>query len=308
MTKRVLCGAVIAAVVLACAATSQASPVTSGLVLWLDANDLDGDGSAEGTGESGLTGSAVNTWDDKSTNDNDVTQATATNQPAYDTAGGLNGKPLVRFDGTDDHLFRTDALGITGNPAITVFIVATNVTDGGTQDIRFVQLGGDGSVDPSGKTIAFSNDSSWRFNNGNRVFANDPMDDGSPHIGVWRVAAGLDYDVAGREFFLDSNTPATRTDGAMNGSLDAPNEATSVGGKWVKNYGSLASPTEFLPGDIAEILIYNRKLNDTEMTQVGLYLGDKWGVNYVPEPATLGLLVLGGGVLLVRRRRSCRRP
>ncbi|MFM6254192.1 MAG: hypothetical protein ACKPEQ_34470, partial [Dolichospermum sp.] len=57
--------------------------------LWLDAAD-----SSTIT----LNGSTVSQWNDKSGNGRNAIQATATNQPAY-TANGLNGKPVLTFDG-----------------------------------------------------------------------------------------------------------------------------------------------------------------------------------------------------------------
>ncbi len=45
----------------------------------------------------------VATWADSSGNANDLTQATTTKQPLY-VASAVNGKPAVRFDGSDDFL------------------------------------------------------------------------------------------------------------------------------------------------------------------------------------------------------------
>ena len=50
--------------------TSYNAAGIAGLKLWLDANDLDGDGTAEGAGEAGLNGGNVQTWQDKSAGNN----------------------------------------------------------------------------------------------------------------------------------------------------------------------------------------------------------------------------------------------
>ncbi len=65
---------------------------SSTLEVWLDASQL------------GLNnGDPVSTWTDLSANGNTPTQGTAANRPTFLTAG-LNGKPGVQFDGTNDFL------------------------------------------------------------------------------------------------------------------------------------------------------------------------------------------------------------
>jgi len=56
--------------------------------------------------------------------------------------------------------------------------------------------------------------------------------------------------------------------------------------------------------DIGEVIIYTRSLSDTEENNVGFYLENKYGLDtgYVPEPATMCLLSLGGLTLLRRRK------
>jgi len=73
----------------------------------------------------------------------------------------------------------------------------------------------------------------------------------------------------------------------------------SIGGRTNPGFSG-GSPSPYnTSGDIAEILIFNRALNATELAQVDAYLV----ATYIPEPASLGLLSLGG-VLLVRRRKT----
>ena len=89
-------------------ATVAAAPLTNNLVLWVDAEDLDGDGVAEGLGESGLSGAFVTTWVDKAPDRgvNTATQGITADQPLLQL-GAQNGRPVVRFDGVDDFLQNT---------------------------------------------------------------------------------------------------------------------------------------------------------------------------------------------------------
>ncbi len=69
----------------------------------------------------------IRTWYDQSGNGRDVTQTTTTAQPRIVNAGVLDQLatgPAIRFDGTDDRLFRADALGFSGSAEMTVAWVA----------------------------------------------------------------------------------------------------------------------------------------------------------------------------------------
>jgi hypothetical protein len=85
----------------------------TGLILWLDANDL-----------STITKSSdlVSQWDDKSGQGNDLTEAT--NKPLW-VDGAHNSKDTIRFDGTNDAI-NIDAFtgGALTQPS-TIFIVCT---------------------------------------------------------------------------------------------------------------------------------------------------------------------------------------
>ena len=67
------------------------TPANITTALWLDANDAS---------TITLNGSTVSEWRDKSGNARHASQGTAANQPTY-TATGLNGKPVLTFDGND---------------------------------------------------------------------------------------------------------------------------------------------------------------------------------------------------------------
>lgn len=83
------------------------------LALWLDADDAS---------TITLNGSTVSAWQDKSPNLKNTTQSIASKQPLY-VIDGLNSQNIVRFDGIDDALSRSDSL-ITGSANRSIFIVA----------------------------------------------------------------------------------------------------------------------------------------------------------------------------------------
>lgn len=91
---------------------SQVQPDDAALVgsleLWLDATSIVGAND----------GDSLATWTDQSGNGRDAVQALAGRQPTYQV-GEINQKPVIRFDGVDDH-FYTDNTVYT---ARTVFVV-----------------------------------------------------------------------------------------------------------------------------------------------------------------------------------------
>ncbi|MFM8006212.1 MAG: hypothetical protein ACKO86_15000 [Dolichospermum sp.] len=81
--------------------------------LWLDAAD---------SSTIILNGSTVSQWRDKSGNERHATQATAANQPVYQ-ATGLNGRPTIGFDGTNDALLSSFSLAL---PATVIVVFRIN--------------------------------------------------------------------------------------------------------------------------------------------------------------------------------------
>src|SRR5262245_49637476 len=59
-------------------------------------------------------GDAVATWEDSSSVNNDATQGTAANRPVY-KVNIINGKPVVRFDATNDGMVTANA-AFSANP------------------------------------------------------------------------------------------------------------------------------------------------------------------------------------------------
>jgi len=242
-------------------------PVTHDLALWLDANDVDGDGTSGGT----LVTSGTATWVDRSGNGHDVSQSNAADHPT--TGSTMNGLPVLSFSGSQ-YLYRADALGFTGNPGVTVFIVTDQ-----SSNARSLQFGKSGNPN-GGYILGFQSDSSWRFNNGNRVFGNHGLYGVGAAIGVWRTEANQGYgDV---EFFRNGPTPATQTSAGLNNSplsgIPATGVYTKVGGGWNGNR-AYYDDANMVNGTIAEIVVYSVALSDEELEQVGYYLQSKWGVS-----------------------------
>lgn len=93
------------------------TPAQITTAVWLDAAD---------TSTITLNGSTVSQWSDKSGNGRNVAQATAANQPTYATTG-LNGKPVLTFDGVDDFV----GSGIAAQTGFFITVLAPGARDYG---------------------------------------------------------------------------------------------------------------------------------------------------------------------------------
>jgi len=91
------------------------------LLAWWEADSFS---LADGT----AIGGVGNEWLDQSGGGNSLTQSTAGARPVFKT-GIVNGKPVIRFDGTDDFLSMTSAL--TLGTAWTYMVVLSKATTGG---------------------------------------------------------------------------------------------------------------------------------------------------------------------------------
>ena len=251
----------------------HATPVTSGLVGWFDAQDIDGDGL---TNDNPADAAHVPTWIDKSSAGNDLT-STSGSQPLY-KVGTLNGKNIIDFIGGAQFLSASSStLNMT---SATIFAVRdapfstalVSIAPGSTIDNEFLIYT---------KTIyhhsSFNNSESLGHDAVPSGFFVQAAVFGTTPTDLQNFIDG----VASTQSSVTTNSPTNYTE---------QDRRISIGGR---NDGNT-----LFPGDIAEVLIYNRKLSAGELNQVGYYLADKYGIETtytanVPEPSALWLLAVG---------------
>ena len=207
-------------------------------VLWLDGDDVDGDGTPEGSGESVLNGSLVQPWKDKSGTGRDATQTDSSKQASL-AISALNRHDTVRFDATRTYSFTEIA-----NARTVFWVVKENA---GTAEYRFL-LGHSSAYDfhrGSGALLWNSTYASANVKNGTTRL------DGS-------VVDGTTTDLPRGDFHLISLVAA--------GDLktDQLTADRVYGREW--------------DGDIAEIIIYSDALSDADRQDVEAYLSNKWFV------------------------------
>ena len=227
-------------------------PVSTNVELWLDAND-----SSTIT----LNGSTVSQWDDKSGNNYHISQATASNQPAYVTSV-LNSKNIVRFDGVNDIMSNASAQPVAGSASRTIFYVfSCNTTFTGWQYEYGLYFGLASPVD--GGVIAISQELAVRVSNGYRIF-NQSNDDGS-HAIISAVQDGTNV----------SNYSMWKNGSALSATTTR-SRALNIGPGI--HLGAHPVISNWLDGDIAEVIVYSSALSTSDRESVESYLSNKWGI------------------------------
>lgn len=240
----------------------------AGLAAWFDAADA---------GTITANNGRVSEWRDKSGQDHHVLQGSDASRPVTGqrTINGLNALDFPT--GSVAHMERNDALGFTGNQALTVFVVAQ--TDSLPSSISsFAYLGR--QSDPTGGACVYfttgTGGYSWRYNDGNRVFGAANL--GTPEVLTWSKGNTSTYGMGA----LRINGGAAEQQSSVGGGGEtmALEDDRFLIGANLRNAGTLG--TNGLDAAIAEILIYDTELSSTEMNAVLGYLAQKWSLSVSP--------------------------
>lgn len=223
------------------------------LTLWLKADAITGL----------VDNDLVATWTDSSGRKETFTEAT--NKPTYKTSI-INGKPVVRFDGTNDIL--TSSLAISNfitNSAYTFFLVVKTPSSHPAGETVFGVADANIYFDDSAANSNFS----LFTNNGPTVFLGNY--DGT-------------QDTAQTGTFTNGNSliiDGYHSGGNIGVRKNAGSYATQASGNTSDLTGTLKlafDGTNYGQFDIAELIIYNTTLTALDTTRILNYLNDKYAV------------------------------
>ena len=268
---------------------AQASPDTisaANLVQWYDASDASTLFTDSGCSTAvSSDGDSVGCWQDKSTNggSNHVIQATAGNQPTYQT-NEEHGLSVVEFDGTDDFLsIASMTNGMSGNAKYTVFVVVKSTSgDDNSNHIFFSH----GDTNSNGKQIRIE----WDHLN-NRVLAdylsgftlfNDYETRHEGETTLLSLVGPGSGDATSKEFYFNGSSENHTDSGTATLNLDATEKFNL--GSWANGNG-----TNF-GGQFMEVIVYKTNLATSERQAVESYLRNKWqkGVDGIATNKLLG--------------------
>jgi hypothetical protein len=213
----------------------------AGLQFWLDADAIGGLSDND----------TVSTWP----NPGALADAASSGGPTWQT-NELNGQSIVRFDGVDDYFTLDSALETLNPSAATVFIVVKIDADppSGSKWGLWAWNSGQGTTYPwTGDGVIYE-----AFGTDTRKVTGDP----SLSLASWRI-----YCVKSAH-------------NAWTSYLDGTQHYTTASNtvSWASSpyYLGRSNGSGFLDGDVAELLLYDTALSDTDRQDVEAYLADKW--------------------------------
>jgi len=227
------------------------SPVASPLeigdcALWLDAGQ-------------GITqaGGYVSQWDDMSGNSRHASQATGAKQPAY-VSSGLNGRPVLRFDGTNDCM-SVSSLPITSSGITALYVIK--------QDVALI------------KHVFSTADRVFQLLTSSVPRLYSQIENVSSYVGIpatntsWAcVTQVYDGTLSGVTNILSLYQNGVK--GASAHSNGTPSASLTITSGEIGAH----SGTDTFNGDIAEIIVFSKALTGTQRRSVERYLSIKYNI------------------------------
>jgi len=218
-----------------------------GLQLWLDGQDVDGNGAADSITD----GDPIGSWVDKSGNVNNATQGTPANQPTYVTSDPLlSSRPVVRFDSTVKQLAFTAPVGGSSGSDSTVFILFRQTTPQGLW------------VNPLHASAEWLHMINTSNNRCLTKGGGQPSVASSLPAATWAIQT-CQLSVGDYQLWIDGVSQGTSTD------------------------TNFLNPFEFVGSntvmDVAEVVIYDSVLSAADRQDVEAYLGAKWWASGSPN-------------------------
>ncbi len=248
--------------------------ISNGIKLWLDASDPDGDGNP---GNNPSDGSNINTWTDISGNGNDATVLVGQNAPVYgsDPDDLINGSPVMKFT------------RITDNLGSVLEVPNVDIRTSSYEDVCIITVYKQGAIN-----AMTDNQGLWGVDDGgfDRFYLTNyfPTQEGGVSVGF--PTGFVDIPNSGIEGLTRLLT--VNYDG---GAGNANGTEIFFDGKLIETVTDNTHPTFSKPtfrigfdgdnsaynGDIAEVIVYCRKLTACEIEEISIYLGDKYGTNFI---------------------------
>ncbi len=254
----ILAGAIVVAITCGTGHAQITSPLdVPGHVLWLDADDFNGDGATD----TGTNGDLLTSWVDKSSGQGNNTVTVTAGAPTAQF-GVANGHNTAQFTGNSQD--KLDDLTLMLSNDYSIFTVVQN--DGAPGSHVLSGLNGDGT-----DAVLYRTGNSFQFYNGQTT--------GNANVVVVNRAGPTGYKLFGYQ--LDSAGGDTGLFQSVLVPLDTPGAGTLNGirvGNLDRDTPSSTDRPEAWSGQIAEVIVYDRVLSPGETASVNQYLNSKYNL------------------------------
>ena len=228
--------------------------VTTDITLWLNAN----------AGVTLDTGNSLDSWADQSGNGHEFIDNDGNEGPdiVTGTASNFNFNNSLNFVQNDDRsLIDSSTVGLVGSTAATLFAVKRTPTGQITEHI-FTAKDGSGETTDMKLSIVSMDDGSY----------------GNYSATIGGVADGLVHIVGARDLVGGDGQQEGILDGVIENDTVLAVVPSNTLGNNVAKIGTDNSNGEFYSGDIAEMLVFQTNLSDTEVQRVNSYFALKYGM------------------------------
>jgi len=229
----------------------------SGCVFWLDA--ADGNSVTQAAG-------VISQVNDKSGNNFHVTAAGGA-QPTY-RYGDFGGRNCIRFDGTSDFLQNASSTllrNLTGWTSFTVSRANSATPAGGSPTVWSVNTGNTKAQEYITLTTGLQSVSARRV----QADANAALSGIQANILITQRCCIVDHSTTSARTYINGVADATSSSFGTAGTSD------NIGGDIYIGAGVLGS-SNWWPGDICEVILFNSVLSDLNRKRVEGYLRTKW--------------------------------
>lgn len=279
----------------------------SNLQLWLDAADsttlFDSNTGGALTQPSG----SIGRWEDKSSNLWHATQSNAANMPRRITGSLYNRLDTIRFDGVDDNFRIPQASNIATNISeSTFFVVSTsefkatagelfyisNGTAANSLRITLRSAGGNAITRPIYRRLDAD---------GNYAYATFNVTNSGSMLNCYSV--GVKFNTADSYYY--ANGVFQKLSGSVPSSWNGNTSNTTSS---FVSIGSLGGASNYLQGNMAEIIYYNKYLNDVERRAVERYLVRKWNIRSYDQKTSSSIDIFSNIELYLDANNSISNP
>ena len=245
-----------------------------GMILWLDANDINADGLAESNSDFLSNGAKtqIDVWADRSGSSNALYQSTTNIQPVRVVNGGIAGLAFGSNQGNSGaYMSATMPSILSGNPSFTLFVAART---SGTQAEKIVHFGNSNGA--AGQVLGMAKNGGYYFNGGGELTFSSVNFGGNTQVGAFRRKSNATY-ADGEFFFNGTNQIGSAQSGTSVPAIPSSGTREFLIGSGRASSGSLNN--QLGNAVIHEIMLFSGELTDFAVRRMEGYLAHKWGSN-----------------------------